>query len=129
MRQIPQFTKNLLLNGDTVFLRFFANTSLSIYKEAENAETESTKKQGIVMSVLIPNIDSASRIPLLPNSFMTADTEKLRKNPRTADKKGMETTPRIEKPRKSASKWYLKLLATAENRLTSAEASVKKNER
>jgi hypothetical protein len=62
MRQIPQFKKNLLLNGDTVLLTFFENTRRKMYRDAENAETERTKKHGIVSSVFTPNIDSANAI-------------------------------------------------------------------
>ena len=77
----------------------------------------------------MPNIDSVNAIPLLPKSLIMADMEKLRKKPRTADKIGMQTTPSVENPRKTASKWYLKLSANAEIKLGLAEVPLKKNER
>lgn len=123
MRHIPQFIKNLLLNGETVFLRFFENTSLKRYSEAENAETDKIKKHGTVISVLTPNKASVNRIPLLPSKRMIAATEKLRKNPRTADNIGSKNTPITENPRKSAINWYLKLFASDENRLSFGDVS------
>jgi hypothetical protein len=76
----------------------------------------------------MPNIDSARKIPLPPSNLIIADIEKLRKKPRTADNIGIQKTPRIEKPRKTAHTWYLKLSASAESKLGFDEGSLKKNE-
>lgn len=81
------------------------------------------------MSVLTPNIDSTRRIPLLPSSLMIVDTVKLRKKPRTADSKGIQKIPSIEKPRKIENKWYFKLSVIAVNKLSFADVPLKNNDR
>ena len=46
-------------------------------------------------------------MPLFPKIRTMAEIEKHKKNPRSADKTGRHITPKTEKPKNIASRWYL----------------------